>query len=164
MYKELKGVAHDFASHLNKSALRWLAARKRSTVREAKSVELVVLPDRRDKTAYFVDIESGVRQRLRATVGADNAISLQLSEPAQVTRLTVYINKHVADPGRAVVLRVNGRAFEFRPADDVALVLSSYAESHDLRRTFQGRHVVARSQIADLPPDRGAGPVVALDR
>ena len=164
VYKELKGVAHDFASHLNKSALRWLAARKRSTVREARSVDLVVLPDRREKTAYFVDIESGVRQRLRATVGADNAISLQLSEPAQVTRLTVYINKQVADPGRAVVLRVNGRAFDFRPADDVALALSSYAESHDLRRTFLGRHVVARSQIADLPPDRDAGPVVALDR
>ncbi len=164
VYKELKGVAHDFASHLNKSALRWLAARKRSTAREAKSIDLFVLPDRREKTAYFVDLESGSRERLRATVGPDNAVSLQVSEPAQVTRLTVYFNKHVVDPGHAVTLRINGRAFEVRPEDDVALVLSSYAESHDLRRTFQGRHVVSRSQMADLPPARGEGPVLAVDR
>jgi poly(3-hydroxybutyrate) depolymerase len=152
IYKEFANVAHDFRSDLNRSVLRWLAGKKRATPREAKTVEAVLLPDRSEKTAWFVEVESDVRQRLRATVGADNDVSIEIGSPAHARRLTVYVNKHVADVGKAVTVRVNGRSFVIAPRDDVALALSTYAQSRDVRRTFVARHSISRDQIAGLPP------------
>jgi poly(3-hydroxybutyrate) depolymerase len=155
VYRELKGVAHDFAASLNPSVLRWLAGKKRATPREAKSLDLVVAPDRAAKLVQFLELESSGRQRVHASI-AGNDVSIRLSNPASVSKITVYFNRHVVDPGKPVTLRVNGRPFTVAPRGDPELVLKTYAAQHDLRRTFLYRHSVTHNQIADLPADGGA--------
>jgi pimeloyl-ACP methyl ester carboxylesterase len=154
VYKERRGVAHDFGSDLNRSVAQWLVRKKRPSPRQAGRLDMTVLPDRVEDVAWFVKVDSSTRQRLRVTVAKDNVVNVRLSEPGRVSRLTVLLNKQVVDPARPVTLVVNGRTLRVPAEDDAALMLSTYDESLDLRRSFSNRFVVGREQIADLPPDR----------
>ncbi len=133
VYREVRGGGHDFFPALNAEVITWLARQRRAIPRR-----FAFEPTRHQDHGIIHWLELSPASPLQARIESDargSVVSVSTQEPPRSA--TVYLNDALVDLDKPVRVVLNGAVvFEGVAARSTAVVLSSFAETFDARRTF----------------------------